>query len=455
MNQLRKTTFLFLTIVFILFPFSSLAESDYEEGDGWYFQDGTLAITENHGLKDFISNFENSETGEWKYQHSILDVDCLVIGKNVTDLTNEVYEWGQITPTKTTIESGNSSFVILDGWVVNTKTKTLYGAADVVSMQSRTLIDDIPDQVEHIGDGAFFNFREFTSMSIPKNVVSIGERSFMWCISLVSIEFPEKLRSIGSQAFEGCDRLNQVLLNQGIGYVGSSAFSCCTSIETAIIRNTNLKTISSDQFGACYKLQIMELPESIIKIEELAFRICYNLNLLVINSSNVVVGNNAFCHCDDFNRIIFTKGTPKFFGDTLFDETGKTPDGKSYISNSSNRRGEAIPYPTLYYTASYADEWAPNGETEWNGYTIQQISQEELDAILAEARGETVAEVSNSLAPTALQTEGQQIETPTPEKTEEDAAPATSIETILLAAIGISAIAVTVVLIVRGRKAKR
>ena len=118
-------------------------------------------------------------------------------------------------------------------------------------------------------------------------------------------------------------------------------------------------------------------------------------------------------------------------------------------------KGETIPYLTLYYTAAYADEWVPNGETEWNGYTIQQISQEELDAILAEARGETVAEVSNSLAPTALQTEGQQIETPTPEKTEADAAPAKSSETILLAAIGIAAIAVTVVLIVRVRKAKR
>ena len=61
----------------------------------------------------------------------------------------------------------------------------------------------------------------------------------------------------------------------------------------------------------------------------------------------------------------------------------------------------AIPYPTLYYTAAYASEWAPNGETEWNGYPIQQISREELDAILAEARGEAAPEsVTLSPAPT-------------------------------------------------------
>ncbi|MDP3448400.1 MAG: hypothetical protein Q8S22_10130 [Eubacteriales bacterium] len=68
-------------------------------------------------------------------------------------------------------------------------------------------------------------------------------------------------------------------------------------------------------------------------------------------------------------------------------------------------KGETIPYLTLYYTAAYADEWVPNGETEWNDYTIQQISQEELDAILAEARGEEPPAASATPAPTTLQAE--------------------------------------------------
>jgi len=451
MNQLRKATFLFLTIVFILFPFGSLAESDYEAGNGWIYQDGTLTITENHGLKDFISNNKNAETGEWKYQHSILDVNCLVIGKTVTDMTNEVYEWGQITPAKTTIEAGNSSFIILDGWVVNTKTKTLYGAADVVSMQSRTQIDDVPDEVEHIGDGAFFDYRKLTSIYIPKNVVSIGERSFMWCKSLISFEFPEKLRSIGSQAFEGCEILKQVSLDRSVDMIGSSAFSACTSMEKADITNTNLTSISSDLFGACYKLQIIVLPESISKIEELAFRICYELHTLVINSSDLLIEEKAFSSCDELNRIVFTKGTPKSFGESLFGEKGRTPDGKSYISDSSERRDEIIPYPTLYYTAAYADEWAPNGETEWNGYTIQQISQEELDAILSEARGGEPPAAVSSPAPTTV----QQVETSVPEGTKAEAAPTTGVEGILLAAIGTAAVSVVVVLIIRNRKIKR
>ncbi|MBA4347535.1 MAG: hypothetical protein C0413_01630, partial [Clostridiales bacterium] len=102
-------------------------------------------------------------------------------------------------------------------------------------------------------------------------------------------------------------------------------------------------------------------------------------------------------------------------------------------------------------TAAYAGEWAPNGETEWNGYTIQQISQMELDAILAEARGEELPVATASPAPTAA----QQTNAPVPEETMVDTAPAMGIETILLIAIGTVAVAVAVVVIARKRKVEK
>jgi len=229
------------------------------------------------------------------------------------------------------------------------------------------------------------------------------------------------------------------------------AFSTCTGVESIDIHNTKLNTISSDLFGACYKLKVLELPEHVFRIETLAFRICYELNTLIINSDDLFVDEKAFYSCDNLRRIVFTEGAPQFFEEALFGETGKTPNGKSYISDSSNRRGEIIPYPTLYYTAAYAEQWAPNGETEWNGYTIQQISQEELDAILAEARGEEPPAINSSPTPAT----DQQIETPVAEGTKADAAFAAGYEGILLAIIGIAALAIAVVVIVRVRKAKQ
>jgi len=78
----------------------------------------------------------------------------------------------------------------------------------------------------------------------------------------------------------------------------------------------------------------------------------------------------------------------------LMGESETTSDGRYYISDYFMTEYQPIPYPTLFYTAEYADEWAPNGETTWNGYPIQQISQDVIDAVLAQARGEKQPEFS-------------------------------------------------------------
>ena len=182
MKLMKRTILIMLVLLMLTAPTLSLAESDYETGDGWVYQDGTLTITENGGLKDYVSNDQDEQTGEWKYDHSVWDVKTLVIGKNVTELKNEIYEWNQLEPEETMIESGNTCFIIDHGWVVNTKTKTLFGAAAVPAMKVRTKIDDLPNYIEYIGDGAFYEYRVLTSVTLPQGVIEIGERAFNLCL---------------------------------------------------------------------------------------------------------------------------------------------------------------------------------------------------------------------------------------------------------------------------------
>ena len=133
----------------------------------------------------------------------------------------------------------------------------------------------------------------------------------------------------------------------------------------------------------------------------------------------------------------------------MFDEDGKTPDGKSFITYFYDTNGEVFPYPTLLYTAAYAGEWAPNGETEWNGYPIQQISQEELDAILAEARGKTTpAEVTPS--PTPLPESTQK---PSEETAESSADDKWVLEAFVLAVVAVG-VAIAVFLVNPKRRSK-
>ena len=141
---------------------------------------------------------------------------------------------------------------------------------------------------------------------------------------------------------------------------------------------------------------------------------CENLNTLIFNSDQLIIENGAFTYCKNLKKLVFTKGKPISIGTTMFNEDGKTPDGKCFITYLYDINGEIIPYPTLYYTAAYASEWAPNGETEWNGYPIQQISQTELDAILAEARGKTAPEEVTP-SPTPLPESTQKPSTDTSE----------------------------------------
>ena len=160
---------------------------------------------------------------------------------------------------------------------------------------------------------------------------------------------------------------------------------------------------------------------SVNKVEDQAFGHCTALSVLIFNSDQLTIEDGAFDNCENVRKLIFTKGKPTSIGNALFGETERTSDGKGFIVHYYEESDKTIPYPTLYYTAAYASEWAPNGETEWNGYPIQQISQTELDAILAEARGETAPEsVTLSPAPSLSPTTAPAI-TPQPDATNADA----------------------------------
>ena len=414
MKLMKRTILIMLVLLMLTAPTLSLAESDYEEGDGWVYQDGTLTITENNGLGDFINN-EDPITQLPKYEHTVYDVTRVVIGRKVTDLAIDSMV-GPFEPSEMMIEEGNECFIEDNGWIVNMKTNTLFGAANIKESIKVTVIDNLPSYIEVIGPHAIAERRNLTRINIPSSVKEIQESAFELCQSLKTVKLPDELHTLGDFAFASCNSLTTIELPTTLSNIGYGVFSGCFKLNSPNIRDTLVPWISQECFGACYNIQMIELPESMQRVESLAFRLCHELNTLIINSSDLVIEENAFTGCSKLNRIIFTNGTPKSFADTLFHETEKTPDGKSYTSVFSQIRGEIIPYPTLYYTAAYASEWSPNGETEWNGYPIQQISQEELDAILAEARGQ-VAPESVNLSPSPALTPS-----PLPESTQKPSA---------------------------------
>ena len=75
----------------------------------------------------------------------------------------------------------------------------------------------IPDQIGNftvvgIGDIAFLQCKELTTLQIPETLRYIGERAFEECISLSQLEIPDNVSSIGWGAFASCYSLKSIVL---------------------------------------------------------------------------------------------------------------------------------------------------------------------------------------------------------------------------------------------------
>jgi len=443
-------------------PAALSADNGYEAGNGWVFQDGTLLVTANGGLDDFTNN-KLDENYQWRHTHFPDEVESIEIGKNVSEITPFAsYVSWSFTPKEIRIETGNPYFVLENGWIFQKETGTLVGPGNLEKFQGPIILNNLPKDTRVIGTSAFdlaclpYWYNEpgralIQRVDFPESLQTIGKDAFYDCDELQRLDLPANLTEIGESAFHGCRNLENIQFNSALRSIGKEAFNNCSDLTDINLENSQITELRDSVFYFCTALNTAMLPETLKTIETDAFDYCTSLQTLVFLSDAVTIQSGVFRDCIGVKDMIFTKGVPAKFEDALFGEEEKTLDGKGYISRLYDKNGTAIPYPTLYYTAAYANEWAPNGETEWNGYPIQQISQEELDEILAEARGEETPMVSASPAPT----ETPLAEAPTPDQTETKPSLAMVFVTILLLEIGILAIVLVVIAVSRSRKAKK
>ena len=79
---------------------------------------------------------------------------------------------------------------------------------------------EIDDEINTIGNRAFYNWTNLNSLTLPENLTSIGDAAFQNCGQLELLTLPEKLRAIGLNAFVGCGNLKHVWCKvQGANYI--------------------------------------------------------------------------------------------------------------------------------------------------------------------------------------------------------------------------------------------
>ncbi|MBO4412486.1 MAG: leucine-rich repeat protein [Clostridia bacterium] len=123
-----------------------------------------------------------------------------------------------------------------------------------------------------------------SAYSIPNNIERIGEDAFYCWTSLSSIEIPDSVTSIGANAFNGCPNLSSVILP-----------STLISIDEAAFRDSGLVSIV--------------IPASVTSIDNCAFSVCYNLNSVIIEgngrTSDLSIYNEVFAYNNNLHVVTF------------------------------------------------------------------------------------------------------------------------------------------------------
>jgi hypothetical protein len=126
-----------------------------------------------------------------------------------------------------TLEATNSFYSIVAGVLFDiSQTKLIqYPAGKAGSSYI------IPNTVTNIGEWAFGDCTNLTSVTIPNSVTSIANRMFESCTSLTNVMIPNSVASIGLMAFSFCSGLTNVTIPSSVTSFGGNAFGHCTNLE--------------------------------------------------------------------------------------------------------------------------------------------------------------------------------------------------------------------------------
>ena len=124
-------------------------------------------------------------------------------------------------------------------------------------------------EIIRIGDRAFYNCDEITSVVISDSITSIGSSAFYDCDELTSVVIGNGVTSIGNGAFSRCP-LTSVVIGDGVTSIGDGAFSECPL--TSVVIGDGVTSIGHGAFSGC-SLTSVVIGDGVTSIGEYAFSI--------------------------------------------------------------------------------------------------------------------------------------------------------------------------------------
>lgn len=168
--------------------------------------------------------------------------------------------------------------------------------------------------ITSIGDYAFNDLSNATSVYIPSSVISIGTGAFSRCSSLKELSLTENLRTIGDNAFEYCSGLTNVDIPRRVSSIGVAAFSNCGKLKEFTVNRNNVYFSAKDGVLFNYSKTTLicypcgmnnssySVPEGVTTIGQFAFENCSELTEIILPQTLITIKSGAFYDCESIKK---------------------------------------------------------------------------------------------------------------------------------------------------------
>lgn len=264
----------------------------------------------------------------------------------------------------------------------NSYTEKYYYSSDYAPKVKEIIIEN---DVQHIGNHAFYGCTGLTSVTIPDSVTSIGNYAFYDCTGLTSVTIPSSVESIGSLAFSNCSQLKdifyggselawklrfsnvsvsgnttvhfeqstgQILVSGNCGTDGDnltwtindrgnltvSGKGAMKDYTQSYINYQYVNTSPWGNYAKCLYSAVIE--NGVTSIGDYAFAFCKNLKSVTIGEDVSNFGSCAFRECSNLEELNYNAKAAADLGTSeyVFDCAGNSGNG---ILHRRHHRGDA------------------------------------------------------------------------------------------------------------------
>ena len=164
-------------------------------------------------------------------------------------------------------------------------------------------------------NGAFYNCKKLTSVTVPPSIKSIGKNAFEGCTSLKAvyisdlsawwnIEFSSNPLNWAGHLFLNGSEIKDLIIPNNVTSIKQRAFSGWNGLTSVTIPNS-VTSIGKYAFSGCSGLTSVTIPNSVTKIMDYSFQDCAGLTNFVIPKSVTSIGENVFTGCTGLNKVEF------------------------------------------------------------------------------------------------------------------------------------------------------